>query len=356
MRIIIHAFLMEQALIKLLESHGYDYLPIDNLQSMENIYHLFQDGTMFESTLPLEWVYIGLWYKTQGDIPNMKTYYEMAIEHGNDTAMTNLGHLYNTRGDIPNMKKYYEMAIEHGNTTAMTSLGHWYKTQGDIPNMKTYCEMAIERGNAIAMNNLGYWYKAQDDIPNMKKYCEMAVEHGNTTAMTNLGYWYKAQGDLSNMKKYYELAIEHGNTTAMNNLGHWYKTQGDIPNMKKYYELAIEHGNDAAMLNLGYWYETRKMYKEIIELCKFPSFASSNPDMVKDAIMHASSITLELLPILVQLDNEILKCPLLGLVQQLYASKIELIDLHFKYAPTATGCLLAKQDFMTRLTSNELDE
>ena len=260
MRIIIHAFLMEQALIKLLESHGYDYLPIDNLQSMENIYHLFQDGTMFESTLPLEWVYIGLWYKTQGDIPNMKTYYEMAIEHGNDTAMTNLGHLYNTRGDIPNMKKYYEMAIEHGNTTAMTSLGHWYKTQGDIPNMK------------------------------------------------------------------------------------------------KYYELAIEHGNDAAMLNLGYWYETRKTYKEIIELCKFPSFASSNPDMVKDAIMHASSITLELLPILVQLDNEILKCPLLGLVQQLYASKIELIDLHFKYAPTATGCLLAKQDFMTRLTSNELDE
>ena len=110
------------------------------------------------------------------------------------------------------------------------------------------------------------------------------------------------------------------------------------------------------MNNLGYWYKPRKMHKEIIELCKFPLFVRHKPDMVRCALLRISSITPELLSIIVQLDNEILKCPLLGLIQQLYASKIEMIDLHFNYTPNAAGCLHAKQDFMTRIMSNELDE
>jgi len=65
---------------------------------------------------------IGTYYYNQKDYDNMKKYYLMAIEKGNDSSMYNLGTYYYEQKDYDNMKKYYLMAKEKGNKYKNTIL------------------------------------------------------------------------------------------------------------------------------------------------------------------------------------------------------------------------------------------
>ena len=196
-----------------LKEYGYSYIIVDDLNKTKLIYELFVNNIMM---LENEYIndsmmmnYIGLYYRQQKDYENMKKYYLMAINHGNDFAMNNLGLYYRQQKDYENMKKYYLMAINHGNNIAMNNLGHYYLTQKDYENMIKYYLMAIEHGYNKAMYNLGLYYKYQKDYENMEKYCLMAIEHGNNDAMNVLGQYYYEQKDYENMEKYYLMALDN---------------------------------------------------------------------------------------------------------------------------------------------------
>ena len=54
---------------------------------------------------------------------------------------------------VLNFIKYHTMASENGHQSAMTHLGNYYKGINDIYNMKKYYLMAIEKGDNMAMKN-----------------------------------------------------------------------------------------------------------------------------------------------------------------------------------------------------------
>ena len=222
-------------------------------------------------------------YIRTGDIKSAEKYYLMAIEKGNDIAMTNLGNLYkNEKKDINNAEKYYLMAAKRGNDIAMTNLGNLYKNEKkDINNAEKYYLMAVEKGNDKAMNNLGNLYKNEKrDIDSAEKYYLMAIEKGNGTAMFNLGYLFQNEKkDINNAEKYYLMAVEKGNSTAMFNLGYLFQNEKkDIDSAQKYYLMAADNGDDKAMNNLGYLYEKEK--KNIIEAEKYYRMAAEKENYI----------------------------------------------------------------------------
>ena len=53
--------------------------------------------------------------------------------------------------------------------------------------------------------------------------------------------------------------------------------------------------------------------------------------------------------ILTTMDNSLIKNPLVDLIQKLYKTRVDVIDLHFKYAVSGEGYNQAKNDFNNRL-------
>ena len=355
---------MEAVLICRLEKLGASYVQINTKHELTKIYNLYVgDVTNVEPVTDIELLYFGLWYAKKGDEENMKKYYLMAIDMGSSSAMYNMGHWYKTKGDEENMKKYYLMAIDLGSSSAMNNLGNWYKTKGDEENMKKYYLMAIDLGNQGAMNNLGHWYKTKGDEDNMKKYYLMSIDLGESISMNNLGCWYETKGDEENMKKYYLMAIDLGNQGAMNNLGHWYQPKGDEENMKKYFIMAVEHGSSEALNYLGLWYYQRKEYKNIIELSdvyqgvqkvqdeNVAKFGMTLQKSIDKILSGSTIIPPETIKILIDLDMNKFKVEHVGLslIQKIYRKKIDMIELHFDYAPNGKGMNEAKEDFLQHL-------
>ena len=163
----------------------------------------------------------------------------------NSTVLFYIGKYYNNvKKDESSTEKYYLMAIEHGNISAMNNLGLLYRKQNKLELAKKYYLMAIAHDNSnqrlrstCAIYNLGFLYDVQHDLDSAEKYYLMTVENGNNhpCAMNNLGQLYKRQNKFDLAEKYYLMAIENGNLKAMKNLGHLYDAQNKFDLAIKYY-------------------------------------------------------------------------------------------------------------------------
>ena len=120
-----------EAIIKgLIESHGNDYVPIEQESSIKVVYDLFllNQKIADEDLNSTECLYYGYYYMNiEKNYDLVKKYYLMAIEKGNHGAMCDLGSFYgNIEKNYDLVKKYYLMAIEKGNHGAMCNLGWHY--------------------------------------------------------------------------------------------------------------------------------------------------------------------------------------------------------------------------------------
>ncbi len=248
-------------------------------------------------------------------------------EPKNDIEMVYYAHYYDINNEHNNMMKYYLMAIDCGNNDAMNNLAIYYQNIKDYDNMMKYFLMAIENNNVIAMNNLACYYKKNQDYDNMLKYYLMAIDKNYSTAMYNLGVYYQNIKDYDNMKKYYLMAIDKGNSDAMNNLGVYYYTNKDYDNMMKYYLMAINNG-----------------YQLTIEKLKI--------------IIKINQLDTKYIQIMEELDYDTYfkifeKNDMALLAYKLYKSKIDLIELPFKYSPDNDGFIEAKNDYIKQIQNIE---
>jgi len=173
------------------KSRGYYYKGeyLENLNILSKVKN--QEGV---------YLHYGFVYKGLKDNKKAEKYWLMAVEKGNERAMTALGWLYkNEFKDNEKAEKYWLMAVEKSNESAMASLGWLYKNEfKDNEKAEKYYLMAeksyltaFEKGDVDAMNKLGclYCYDFKDN-KKAEKYWLMAVEKGHTNAMNYLSFMY----------------------------------------------------------------------------------------------------------------------------------------------------------------------
>ena len=377
---------MTSRIKKYVEGKKFRYIDISNDTSVFNIYNMIFNNTIIHDDDDVTSLYFGIQYEILKDYDNMIKYYLMA---GNSAALDRLGRYYDQIDDIGNMKKYYLLAIIMGSDIAMAYLANYFNKIGDIKNMKIYYLMAINKGNKVAMNNFAVYYESINDIKNMKKYFMMAIDQGDSTAMNNFAVYYESINDIKNMKKYYMMAIDQGDSTAMNNFAFYFGEIKDVNNMKKYYTMAIENDHLISMNNLARFYYLNKEYEKSLQLY-MQAVSKGNNDMFNDVLkcikkcnslsqfidwwkyqvkydndknINDNDVIIDV--IIHFIDNKIVNDELFDifvkltlapstkyiyqLFQTLLRSKIELIKLHYDYAPGQNGYESAKQHFINNI-------
>jgi TPR repeat protein len=95
-------------------------------------------------------------------------YYEMAINHSNETAMYNLGLYYEKQKDYEKMIKYYEIAISFSYVEAITRLSNYYLSIKNHEKIIYYYWIALDNGIInIVYKFMDYLIKYKSNIFNI---------------------------------------------------------------------------------------------------------------------------------------------------------------------------------------------
>lgn len=327
-----------------INNNYYDY-QVDNA---EKIYNLLYNNILYDSEIGVELHYLGLYYYEK-DNEKYNYYMNMGCDKGFFGSMKSLGlhHQFESKNyDL--MKKYYLMA---GDAKCMDNLGYYYQhIEKDYEMMKLYYTMAIENNHINAMYNLGVYYQFTElnYVLMMPLYLK-AIEHGHVKCMDNLGYYYQYNvKDYKLMKKYYSMAIKNGCDNANYNLGVYYKNKGKYEMMEKCHLMAIN--NDACLHSLEIYYN--KNHIKLLDLYilhgdrqkiinQFNKIFSETKQINEEEFLNRL-ISFEIKPD----DNLSLG---LKLLLNALKQKIDLLELHFKYAPEGLGFIEAKEDFLTNI-------
>lgn len=315
------------AIKKWLKKKRYSYVDIPE-KSIDKIYDLLFYNIYIEPNESTEYLYFGLYCDYQEDYDKMMELYQKAIDYGNTWAMINLGWYYcYLCNDHKSALKYYNMAIDLGNHIAFCKIGKYYEYQNDYTNMKKYYKIAIKLGCVQAMEELAVYHNARKNYAKTEKYYLMAIESGSLCSMNNLAYHYREVGDKDNMVKYYLMAIDRGYKVSMFNLGHYYCSVQDYDSMLEYLLPAIAKKYKKAIKNLSLCISQKRLsarhYVRIADYLDYETYA-------------------------ILVENDVL----LLLFYRTYRSKIELLELPFKYSPDNEGFMEAKEDFVQNLNNN----
>lgn len=244
---------------------------------------------------------------------------------------------------------------------------YWLITKGgyyvDIP------EESIDNIYNLVINNIciepekdveylyyGLYYRFLNNEEKMMKYTLASIEFGNTNAMANLATMYKRKKDHPNMIRYYLMAIKKSSAIAMNNFADYYRDQKDYDNMIKYYLMAIKNGCIESAINLANYYEEKEDYFNTIKFYII-ALKMGNYNHINNIRSLIRNDRLEIccyIEMIEQLDYELYKKVVgnntgLILLYKTYRSKIDMIELPFKYSPDNEGFIQAKGDFVLNL-------
>ena len=159
------------------------------------------------------------------------TYYEMAAEQGDSTALNNLGSLYfNGIGVQVNYQKaieLFEEAAKAGSSEAALNLGFIYLSgRNAVSNAAHAVEkfsMAAEKGSVVAKFMLGYanyrGFGTKQDLKLASKLIKEAADEDFDEAQYVIGYMYLhgigIVKNYDNAEKYLTYAMKQGNMSAM---------------------------------------------------------------------------------------------------------------------------------------------
>ena len=184
----------------------------------------------------------------------------------------------------------------------------------------------------------------------------MAINAGNADAMCRLGNYYYNIKDYENMMKFYLMAIKLENKVSMYNMGFYYhKIRNNHEKANLYFMMSYKAGDIVSLPYIEKYFESKKDYVGLVCLLK------NEPNCQKELIIkylelflqdsHLHQNHTEILDIIANLDFTNHKISNgLSLLSQTLKSKIDLLDLHFKYAPDADGYKEAKEEFYSLLT------
>ena len=283
---------MEQDIINYVNTHNWKYIKIESDDEMKMIHNLLINDNISDPTTEIEYLYYGFYY------------------HSKMTSVM--------EQDIINYVKTHNRVY-----------------------------IKIESGDEIMMiHNL----LINDNIEEPTTEIEYLY----------YGFYYEMNGNIDNMIKYYKMAIIHKNSIAMNNLGCYYKRQGDIVNMLKYHEMAIKYKNLKALERLINYYKRDLEYMNIIYI--LPKINNMKISVnIEGSIVSAINLFLnnsdeieqpdEIIKIICDFDfSNFSSIPYgIKLIQSLYKTKIDTIELHFKYMHNGDGMIESKNDFINRI-------
>ena len=175
------------------------------------------------------------------DIKSARYYFLMAIEKGDDDAISNLAQMYEEQNKPESAKKYYKMASEKGCLISSYNLAQIHEKEDNFNLAIKYYKIAIEGGDSDAMYALADLYTKQAKYGLAKKYYRMAISKGDSDAMSNLGFMYLDELKFGLAQKYLKMAVEKGNVYGMLNLADLYHQQNKVKLSNKYYAIAEEN-------------------------------------------------------------------------------------------------------------------
>lgn len=247
-----------------------------------------------------------------------------------------------------------------------------------------YYLTALEMGNIEVTNNLGDMRCDNDDYDDAKKYYLMGAENGNAPAMYNLGFYYRyVEQNYELMKKYYLMAIEIENgsgsssTKTLVEFADYYKNgEKNYALAIKYYLMVVEsidncdnrdncdHCDHRNCDNHDH-YDHRTITMRVFECCKKLGsdynelityiIKYNKYDIIKRHHLHKEflnhTFTTEQIGIIIGKTNEemIDAPPILKLLKKTLHTKVDIMDLHFKYSMKGEGFKEAKTDFINKL-------
>lgn len=339
--------------------------------------------------------HLGLHYEKKGDFVKMIEYFNKSIERGNYNAAVDLGNCYKQNKDTENMLKYYLMADEKNIPKVKIELARYYKSQNDEEKMLKYLlECNIDRltseellfvvksfpetdqkrydyhrrlallKNIDSVYIMVNYYKTKNDMNNAEKMYLIAIDLGDTKSLHELIDLRIKNGTLNKSDPINIKAAESGYGPALYHLAYIiytnYRNNGhrnDLDRMEKYFMMAIEKGNPNAMNHLCDYYLTLKPknYDAYYRLClnhidKMDKglFIRIMEEFLNDK--GGKDIPASCIEILQEIDLTGLAVPTsIRILKKLITEQLDLMDMHFKYAPTSEGYEKAKQDFIKNL-------
>lgn len=343
----------------------------------------------------------GKYYESINDIENAEKYYQIGINHDKKNCLNALTNLYK---NSDNYEKKIELYLSLSTNTnidepiVFEELGNYhYKNNKIIDAVNCYAR-AISLGskNTNIMNFLGNYYEKKLSSDNAKYYHRLAADRGHIKSML----WYaKLQQACGNTRymNYYDDIINHSGFNSLDketleelsciyyefkNISAWikcekiliekgHKTSIDLARYfvkydkleaEKYFQKSIEEGNKDGAIELHNLYMslTYCTIDNILYLYKYINILGETRivQLIDKYFQKASSmenITGDLINVLCDIDlTKANKAPVyIQLLQKSYKSKLDLLEIHFKYAPTSEGYNEAKKNFMQLLKDNE---
>ncbi len=168
----------EKTIKDIITKNGSIYSPIHKGSSINNIYELLVNNTIFEPDCNQEYEYLGFYYLIiQKDYKLMKKYYMKSIENNGGIGMCNLGYYYyNIKKNYDKAKKYFLMAVSINHRGGMRNLGTYYsRIENNNKLAKKYYIMASEHGDSVSMSGLSLYYFEKDKYKKMHMYFNMSI-------------------------------------------------------------------------------------------------------------------------------------------------------------------------------------
>lgn len=214
----------------------------------------------------------------------------------------------------------------------------------------------FEPKDCVEMVYLGGYHIINKKNDKAIKYYQMAHDMGSMSATCNLAKIYGYDEKNHDMAMIYWLsAIERGEPYAMMTLGIYYRRiiKDDI-SAEKYLLMALEHRDDKSFDYLVALYNTNSLH--IKKLALHIKYGKDRKEVIK-LFNHIATLKLsyddqnEFVKIVSEfvftLEDDIPSS--LRLLSITLKSKIELIDLHFRYTVGGRGYEAAKADFLGSL-------
>lgn len=353
------------------------YMINDYRLMIDNALILFEQPISTQSILIIE--LLGDYYEKINDIDNMIKYMELGSNNKSTKCMYKLGKYYQSIKNYDNMKKYYEMASALYDTKSAMALAEYYKELNTQDNMvKYYLTIDINKLSDVQLLDVANYYDLYfvDKDRHITSHNEQKTKEFNTMikyykkstdahALYKLAYYAEKKfislSDISPISNYVK-AAEMGHLLAMKKfiLHHSSFTRISDATLKliETYTLKLFENNmfdsDDCLLN---HYLITEQYDKLIDLYNKYSEKLDIKYCISMLQKYLTNTTLTDLP------NNVIECickldvdnmdniPLyIRYIKNILGKELDLLKLHYKYAPTTEGYEEAKKHFIDNLT------
>lgn len=354
---------------------------------------------------------LGRYYRDMGKYDTAIKYFQKAIESKHvkiNPTYLKIARCYSKKGDYDEAIKYYKLEKEFERTWASikySGIANCYYDKGDYNFAIKYYQKDLlicnKTDKNTLYNNIGCCYHNKKDYSNTIKYYEKCLEDDGEAVpirCKSIAHLYLENKNYDKSIEYYEKYLEgpsEDKAEIYNTIAQIYviKSQPSHSAALTYFKLAYNCGKCSAVCDIGITYQQMKVYNKAMKYFKKSVVLLKEGRILPDNIKDAYEVTLlyynqrdELLAfymikkysskIISLLSNKVDHCDIQSetlaevatyfsssentkslhtFVRNVIRPKLELLDLHFKYAINSSGYEQAEENFNKCLSNTKND-